>query len=220
MTSQIDSQLIHGIYNPVQKLMVAADAKLRSLGFNPEEFEWIGDPEPPSFDDANENIVVCLYDTLDSLDETVEFLWVWMIQGQKDGWCGPYLTEPGYLRDFRDPENSGWQPRTRRWVKINLSANCNKSSKWTRQNIEHGQIAGLEIMAAMAQHPHAMAARDGVNKPWPNLAALDFNDPHDMQPWHYVPCVEFHADLDQVRFSAAWVTNKSFEWSCPIVLSE
>jgi hypothetical protein len=213
-------RLIHGIYNPVEDVKAAADAKVRSAGFDPKRFEWIGDPEPPSFDNENKEIVVGLYDTLGSLEQTIEFLWQWIIEGHTTYWCwSGFKTDPQHLRDFRDTEFKGWRSCTRRWVKIDISANHGKSPEWTRKNIKHTQIAGLEVMAAIAQHPRVIADRRSSNKPWFNLAALDFNYGRRERPWQVVPYL-FGRDNGGVGLDAHWVSDEGNNWSCPVLLLE
>lgn len=221
MRSHEAFRLIHSIYNPVEDVRAAADAKVRAAGFDPDKHEWIGDPNPPSFDEENEEVVVGLYDTLDTLEQTIEFYWPWMAEEHKNNSRWPeFKTDPKHLRDFRDPEHKQWRPRTRQWVKIDLSANRGKSPEWTRKNVDHTQIAGIEIKATMAQHPKAMASRDGSNKPWLNLTALDFNWGRFGQPWQNVPCVGFDRGGGEVGLSANWVGSKDDDWSCPVLLRE
>jgi len=168
--------LFHDIYNTVEEIKIISDAKLIAYGFDPDSFKWIGNQEPPSFDENKDGIVVGIYDTLNSLEQTIEYYWSWISMNQKKStrFLKKERMNQNYLRDFRDPKHENWQKYTRQWVIIDLDAHVGKSSEWIRKNIDHNQIAGLEIMAVMAQHPRAMIKRNSNNKPWLTLTSLDY----------------------------------------------
>lgn len=147
------SPLVHEVYNPAEVVRHMADARLRAAGFDPDEFRWVGDPTPPPFDPKNPQVVVALYDTLGSLEETAAFYWRWV----KENDSRSMVIEPYFhldtLVDVRDSLQKTWGSRTRRWVTIDLAANQGKNVQWVRKNRPLAQLAGLEVLAAVAQHP-------------------------------------------------------------------
>lgn len=224
----------HGLYYHPISTRHWNDARLVASGLDPEELTWLHDPKDPPFwfDPDDPEVVVAIYDTLDTPEQTFEHLWSWMVDEQPNAqrWSG-FSSHISQLRDIRDPTHANWQPRTRRWVKVKLDAHRGKSPHWVRQNVDPEQIAGLEAMAALAHQRFALRTRDGHTKPWINMTSLEFNQvplerSGDKNPlkheakWLGVPTIDFFVGNDEVRLDANFVRWPQTFRSSPVLLSE
>ena len=145
--------LIHGMYNRPEHIHRTADAIATEAGYDPDNFVWIGDPDPPSFDEEDKCVVVALFDMFDSPARQAEVLWQRI---RKDHWGIKPVTmaaHAGRLSHFQDPEFRTWQPGTRRWVKMRLFCHQGQTIQWMREHTDARLLPGLEVLAAIAQHP-------------------------------------------------------------------
>jgi len=192
-------KLIHGVFNRSEDVLKATMERLIEKGFTVDQFTWIGPETPPYFTQDNE-VVVVLGLTLDTLQSTIEFAYEWATEGQQNGgwrWEG-LSTDPDKLRLLQGSES--FQPFTLRWRRIKLNANIGKKPVDVRSP---ETSPGIALVFVAAQHPERVKAINYRTRfGWyiPGLECTVSND----EPWERVLCVQFHRDEQQVWLSARW----------------
>lgn len=192
------ARLIHGVFNRAEDVLQATLERLVEKGFAVGQFTWIGSEVPPDFTQDTE-VVVALDVTLDTLQNTFEFAWEWMKDGQEDSWRWDGLTSGAdKLRLLQGSD--AFQPFTLRWRRIKLNANVSKGPL----DIRNPKTSpGLVLLFVAAQHPARVKATDYEKRFGWYIPGLECTTPGS-GPWQDVPYIDFNRENAQVLLFANW----------------
>ncbi len=146
---------VHGVFDTAADVLRATLDHLVAKGFNLSQFTWIGSETPFDFTDDPE-VAVALDVTLATVEETFNFAWNWVVEGQENSyrWEGIELG-PDRLRLLAGSE--AFQPFTLRWRRIKLDANVGQAP----QTVHGSKMSpGMVLLFVIAQHPERVRATD------------------------------------------------------------
>ncbi|NQV88950.1 MAG: hypothetical protein HQ488_01345 [Parcubacteria group bacterium] len=172
-------QLIHDVFESQDRLGKMLVDQLRECGIDEGRFAWLTDTGVPCFTDDHE-VAVALVPSLDTPEQTHSFLVKWLSEV-----LGVHLQD--HVADsrfrFRYVNKGSFKPWTIRWVRIKLDTHKGKhygsgfkvksSFEPHGKGVDIGTLAGLEVLAAMAQHPEVLWARNGEDRP--NFCLMPFD---------------------------------------------
>ncbi len=191
---------IHGVFNHQDSVLAAFKARCVEKDIDFGKFSWDGSEQAPEFDPNDSETVVVLDATLGTLQETFEFAWEWVVDGQEDKrrWDG-LDSAPEKLALLDGIEFKAW---TLRWVRIKLNANVDKKPGAVRNA---KTSPGCALLFMSAEHPERVKATDYERRFGFYLPGLKCTVPNYV-PWTHVPYVYFYFYRDdrQVRLSAHW----------------
>lgn len=181
-------QLVHGVYEPRDRLGKMLVDQLNESGIDEGTFAWLTDSGAPCFTDDPE-VVVALVPLLGTPEQTHGFLVNWLSEV-----LGVRLQD--HVADsrfrFKYVNKGSFKPWTIRWVRIKLDAHKGKhygsdfkvksSFEPHGKGVDIGTLAGLEVLAAMAQHPEALRARNGEDRPHFCLMPFDLMETSGHDP--------------------------------------
>lgn len=174
-------KLIHGVYADPRDALSRFKIRCLGQGIASTKFRWVGPQEPPSFTD-DEEVVVVLDVTLDTLMRTFDFAWFWANEGWRGrGLWGAVLCDsvPEYLRLLEGAEP--FQPFTLQWRRIKLNANLGKSPREVRSP---QASPGLALLFVAAQHLQRVTAIDREKRVSWYLPGLESRMPEGKE-WPY-----------------------------------
>lgn len=205
--------LIHGVFRPVDELLEVTRERLLTIDRPLDSFEWIGSQDPPAYTDDPE-VSVTLVLTLNTLEETVKFLWEWIVDGQESSWRNDYaLFDPDHLCMLE--ACGAFRPNTLEYVRLKLNAHQGKKPV----DVRGADSAGLEVLTCCAQHPERVKAINGGERPCLNVSGLELHI-SDGLPWRYVLHVGFDRDDRTVELSQNWHVVACGRWSSPVRLQD
>lgn len=201
-------------------LSVRTDMNVIRAGLNPRAFQWMEDPTPPERSPDPEVYSGLIY-RFDTLQTTFDFYWDWICCEQKRCWrWNQFCTDPAYLRDYRDPHQQHWQAYTRQWFTIKLNTNQGDSPEVVRNTVANQRMGGVEILAVLAQQPEVLVRRNGKDRPYFNIAALDFGPISTESPWKLTPAISVDIRTRMIRMVINWLNDEDPRWSCPEIMSQ
>lgn len=203
--------LVHGMYNHPHAVLTEVDRRMRALGRNPDAMGWMGRTSPPNFLKHRSNVAVGLLSLLDTPEETTQFYLDWIAETFTLDFPGDLRLKDKNLYFSKDPNSERWQPFAKRWVRIDLDAHTGESPQRCATD---ERIAGLGILAVLAQHPLALKRHDGTDRPGLNITPMMYREGAKDEP-HGV----FHISYLNGKVTFALDEHPEFEspnWSCPI----
>lgn len=160
-------------------------------------------------EETNPYILTVTYTTFNTLQETFEYYWNKIKEMQENTWrWNEVKTDPDHLRLW----NATFEPNTTKVVRINMKANQGKSTKEVRK--EQTYLPGVEILAAVAQHPEYAKKMDGEEYPYVNLGGLELN--YGRPTWGGVPYLDFVGGGRRVRLGSDGCVGACPLWSVPL----
>ncbi len=158
-------RLVHGVFNTTVNVLAAFKARCAAKGIDFGKLSWVGSEQAPEFDPNDPETVVVLDATLDTLQNTFEFAWLWTIDGQDDKWRWDGMISDSkklrLLSDGREIDAEGdspeFKPYTLRWVRIKLDMNVGKKPIDVRDS---KSSPGCALLFMSAEHPARIKATD------------------------------------------------------------
>lgn len=185
------TKLVHGMFTKSWHVRDAAIERLKLSGCNYERLEWVGMKIPPQYtDDVNECAVLVI--TLDTLLETMHFLWCWAADQCYAQTNVLHIPEFGPERLRYVDRSHVFQPLTIRWVRLRVAAG---------RPDRNGQPAGPEVLALAAQHPMWIRRERSGYGPYFRMAALEAYDP-GRDDWGFNPALCYGAQRDSLTLQA------------------
>jgi hypothetical protein len=200
-------RLIHGVFNPATDILESFKAQCTAKGIDFTKFSWVTPETALDFTD-DEEVVVVLDATLDTLQNTFEFAWGWTVEGQEDKWRYEGMVSDSkklrLLSDDREDDAEGdgadFKPWTLAWRRIKLNANIGKKPCDIR---DAKTSPGCALLFVAAEHPERIKATDYQKRFGFWLPGLKCTAPGERQ-WRLVPYVHFDRDDRQVGLYSFW----------------
>lgn len=161
--------IVHDVFSRVDTVLASFKERCAMKGIEWNRFVWCGSETPPDFDPNDDQTVVVLEATLDTLQHTFDFSFEWLVDQHPD-WRGmlsmnsdsrhlslvnpePYRPPPHHRA--KEPPAiirpvSKFSPYTLRWVRMQLNANAGKLIS-RMPSREHAP--GCAVLFMAAEHP-------------------------------------------------------------------
>lgn len=205
-------ELEHGVFRPVDELLEITQDQISAWTHGKRDFssfEWIGSQNPLAYTDDPE-VAVVLVPTLNTLEETAEFLWEWIKDGQENSWRSDHaLFDPDHLRMLQ--ARGTFRPNTLEYVRIKLNAHQGKKPV----DVRGADSAGFEVFACCAQHPERVKAMNGGDRPYLNVSGLELHVSGG-RPWQGMLRVRFARGGRGVGLFRSWCGSAYEGWSSPV----
>lgn len=160
-------RLIHDLYNPTEVVHEIVAERLLKYRYDIARFDSHDFASPPSFTEDPE-IGVVLAVTLNTLKETLEFWCSWALERHSRSFLWK-----GMLSKTMILGGTKFVPNTIQWVRINRSANYERSPDSVRE--KGVSLPGWEVLALLAQHPEVVRHMDGsAEHPYLLMGGLDY----------------------------------------------
>lgn len=204
--------LKHNVFNPSARVHVNLMLRLALMQMRAErDFRWVGSCTAPNFTDDPE-VVVILYATLGTLEQTAHFYWNWASSLQESFHKDPTLGfDPSVFRLWN---NVRFEPWTMRWLMIKLNDNFRKSPANIRTL--HPRLPGPEVLAVLAEHPERVKASNGTeHRPYLWMAGIETSIP-DYSPVAGVPLAWFDQSDRRIGLDAGIRDSVSPNYAVPV----
>ena len=185
--------LVHGVFNKQDDVFAALKERCAAKGIDFGRFSWdwqgraaVEDREAwqaPEFDPDDPETVVVLDATLDTLQNTFEFAWVWTGDGQDKRRRHVWMKSDAEKLALLD--GLEFKPWTLRWVRIKLDTNVGKKPVDVR---DPKCSPGCALLFMSAEHPARIKAIDYKKRYGYWLPGLKCTVPLIKQ-WQAVPYV-------------------------------
>lgn len=204
-------KLVHGVYNAAADIYENFKTRCSEKGVDVAQFKWKSPEQAPDFDPNDPETVVVLDMTLGSLQETFEFAWEWVKDGQESDWRWDGLSTDADKLRLLDGSDA-FEAYILRWRRIKLNTNVGKKPIDVR-SVQTSP--GLALLFVAAQHPARVKATDYEKRFGWFIPGLECTTP-DGEPWRFVPYVCFGRDDRQVKLYASWYDISSADLSVPV----